>query len=235
MAFFDQYPRFYTTSQTSPQPIRLNARHQAIIEQHIDLFKNKRVLDIGSHDGRWSFAAIKAGASHVKGIEPREHLVTQAQNTFRHYEIESSKYHFECGDIFQTLKEESYDIVLCLGFFYHTHRHIELLDKIERTGAKLVVLDTEVTPLSEEQEIQQDEDVLATRSIFCNPYKIQLLIDPVNSEQMAFSEPTTRKGLSIVGRPSRAALNFMAHHFSFQVDSFKWDVLIKEFQHPIES
>lgn len=71
MKFFDPYAQFLTTSATSASPSRLNARHAAIIQGNLELFRGKRVLDIASHDGRWSFAALHAGAKHVTGIEIR--------------------------------------------------------------------------------------------------------------------------------------------------------------------
>ena len=36
--------------------------------------RGPRVLDLGCHDGRWSFAAIEAGACHVIGSEARAQL-----------------------------------------------------------------------------------------------------------------------------------------------------------------
>ena len=57
--FFDAYPRFFETSQTSTQPWRLNLRHEAIFGDNAAAFPGARVLDIASHDGRWSLAALQ--------------------------------------------------------------------------------------------------------------------------------------------------------------------------------
>jgi hypothetical protein len=59
--FFDQFPRFYESSETATHPGRLNLRHQAMIGDNLDIFEGAKVLDIASHDGRWSFAALQAG------------------------------------------------------------------------------------------------------------------------------------------------------------------------------
>ena len=104
MAFFDEYNRFYITSQTSPFPHRLNGRYEAIIAKNIDLISGAKILDIASHDGRWAFAALQSGAEYVKGIEPRKELIDNATKTFTYYGILSSKYGFECGDVFNLLK-----------------------------------------------------------------------------------------------------------------------------------
>lgn len=221
MGFFDQYPRFYATSLTSPLPRRLNARHTAIIEASAGYLAGKKVLDIASHDGRWSFAALKAGASHVIGIEPRGELVDNAHQTFAEYGVESGRFRFLRGDVFDVLREGGYgfDVVMCLGFFYHTIRHPELLDIIERTGANLVVIDTEVTPAVDEVPVAPTDD---PRIVYSNPYMVQLLRDPIDSEQMAWRDSMTRNGHTIVGRPSRAAIEFLAEHFGFECSRFDW-------------
>ena len=60
--FFDDYSAFYKTGQTGIRPKMLNARFHALIENNKEIIKNSTILDLASHDGRWSFAAIKNGA-----------------------------------------------------------------------------------------------------------------------------------------------------------------------------
>lgn len=219
MGLFDQFSRFYTTSKTGPIPDRLNSRYEAIIGRNKDQLVGKRVLDIASHDGRWSFAALRAGASYVHGIEPRKELIDNAKSTFSHYGVAESSYAFECGDVFDCIHGKQFDVVFCLGFYYHTIRHAELLDLIERTGAKLIVIDTEVTPTVDEIPAKPSND---PRIVYQNPYVIQLLLDPVDDEKMAWVDSLTRNGQTIVGRPSRAAIEFLARHFGFKCELFDW-------------
>lgn len=70
---------------TASRPNRLNQRHRAFIAANEVIINGKRVLDIASHDGRWSFAALAVGARHIYGIEAREHLVSNAEGNFRAY------------------------------------------------------------------------------------------------------------------------------------------------------
>lgn len=219
MNFFDQYDRFYTTSQTSPFPHRLNGRHEAIIARNASLISGKRVLDIASHDGRWSFAALQAGAAHVTGIEPRQELIDNACDTFAHYQVDASRFDFQRGDVFNLLHGQVFDVVLCLGFYYHTTRHAELLDLIERTGAQFVIIDTEVTPRAEEAVVLPSGH---SRLVFNNPYAIQMLSEPVDDQQMAWQDALTRNGRTLVGRPSRAAVEFMANHFGYTCRTYDW-------------
>lgn len=218
MNFFDQYPRFYQTSRTSPWPRRLNARHTAIIARNAEALRGRRVIDIASHDGRWTFAALHAGAAHVVGIEPRAELIANAHESLTHYGVSPDRYELRQGDVFDVLDGSLHaDVVLCLGFYYHTIRHAELLDRIERTGAHLVVIDTEVAPISDAAAGLDDP-----RLVYANPHVIQLLQDPVDDQRMACADALTRNGRTLVGRPSREAIRFMAAHFGFELDSYSW-------------
>lgn len=48
---------------------RLNERYNAIIDANKTIIKNSRILDLASHDGRWSFATLKSGSEYTLGIE----------------------------------------------------------------------------------------------------------------------------------------------------------------------
>ncbi len=54
VGFFGKYPRFLETSGTASKPDRLNLRYEAMIQANCDILEGARVLDIASHDGRWS-------------------------------------------------------------------------------------------------------------------------------------------------------------------------------------
>lgn len=228
MKFFNQFDRFYGTSSTSPFPNRLNGRYHAIFAENAERFAKATVLDIASHDGRWSFAAVKNGAASVIGVEPRSELVANAFNTFELYGVERSRFQFVECDVFQYLNDSRrFDIVLCLGFFYHTARHVELMDRMERTGATFVVLDTEVTPLCEEMPVPAVSD---PRAVFGNPYGLQLLRDNVAEQQMAIADSAMRGGYTLVARPSRAAIRLLAEHFGFRCKEYDWQEYFSE--HP---
>jgi hypothetical protein len=47
-----------------------------------DIFDGAQALELASHDGRYSFAALKTGAAHVTGVQVRENLIQKVQETF---------------------------------------------------------------------------------------------------------------------------------------------------------
>ena len=119
--FAEDYPRFLEVSELRPKPQRVNERYEAIFASNRDIFTGARVLDLASHDGRYSFAALTAGATHVTGVEVRSSLVDQARETFGFYGQDPDTYRFVCGDVFEVLAQQSFDVdvVLCLGYLYH--------------------------------------------------------------------------------------------------------------------
>ena len=92
--FFDSFPVFYDTSSTGSSPNRLNSRFGALIQSNKNIIKNSTILDLASHDGRWSLAALKNGAAKVFGIEAREELVKKSYENMERYKISKKSFNF---------------------------------------------------------------------------------------------------------------------------------------------
>ena len=161
--FGEDYPRFIEVSELTSTPgsldrrkrrgrsfieqqTRMNERYEALFASNRDSFEGARVLDLASHDGRFSFAALKTGAAHVTGVEVRQSLIDKAQETFAFYGQDPETYRFVCGDVFEVLAQEEFqvDVVLCLGYLYHTYRHTELMYRIHNLSPKHLIVDTMV-------------------------------------------------------------------------------------------
>lgn len=198
--FFDDRPRFFETSHTSTQPWRLNLRHEAIFAANADAFADARVLDIASHDGRWSLAAALAGASHVTGVEARPELVASARENLTAYGVAGERFDFLTGDVFEVLHREplQVDVVLCLGFFYHTLRYPEMWSLMARTGAPVIIMDTMVTPGVAEP-------------------MIRVTHEPFTREGNAVPDPFASDELVLTGRPTVSALRVMASVYGYAV------------------
>jgi 2-polyprenyl-3-methyl-5-hydroxy-6-metoxy-1,4-benzoquinol methylase len=144
-SFFDRHPRFRETSRTDTRGHRLEFRHQMLIERNRDLLRGARVLDLASHDGRWTLAALDAGAAHVTGVEARAALIANAEANLSAYGASKGQYDFIEGDCLATLQRfepGQFDVVLCFGFLYHTLEHFRLLQAITRLAPKAILIDT---------------------------------------------------------------------------------------------
>lgn len=205
MNFFDNYPIFYTTSKTKAFPNRLNNRYVALIESNKKLIENKSILDIASHDGRWSFAALKNGAKYVLGIEGREDLVNNAVNNMKNYQIPNDKFHFIAGDIHNEIKKlepKSFDTVFCFGFFYHTMNHYDLLDQIRRLSPENLILDTVISKSKSSIIEVKEEDS--------------------NVEMYAIKNAEYNNINVLVGHPSKKAMELMLKNFGFEYQYYDW-------------
>jgi hypothetical protein len=203
--FFDAFPRFLRTSKTGSTAARLNARYQVIIAGNEALLKGKRVLDIASHDGRWSFAALHSGCAHVTGIEARGYLVSNANGNMAHFAVSPDRFEFVVGDVFEVMKEREFraDTVLLLGFFYHNHRHVELAALAAGTGARHIILDTNIVPARE------------------NPggnALMKLIEEPTEVEANA----VVASEMAVVGYPSREAIRMIFSQHGFSMSEFDW-------------
>jgi O-methyltransferase len=203
--FCDLYPRFLETTETVPSRSRLNARWRAIIGWNRSILAGRRVVDLGCHDGRWSFAALKAGAVHVTGIEARAHLVRKAEQNFDHYGVPADSYRLVAGDAIETLrglKAASVDVVLCLGFFYHTLEHMRLLLEATRLGAEYVIVDTSISPAP--------EPIVA------------LAFEAVDDTRNAVDYGEAGTGKALIGAPSKSGLLAMLDYAGYQGEFFDW-------------
>jgi 16S rRNA G966 N2-methylase RsmD len=204
--FFDQYPRFYSTSTVSPSPERLHERYRALIAPNEELIRDKSILDLAAHDGRWSFAALKAGARHVTGIEGRAYLVESAIATAQEYGIDAARYRFIVGDLFQEIEQvptDSIDTVFCFGFFYHTAHHMLLLSKIARLNPKHLILDTEI-----------DETT--------GDLVVRLKKEKVDREGTSLVGEPGDPMHALVGKPSRSALETMLTSYGWSFTYYDW-------------
>jgi 2-polyprenyl-3-methyl-5-hydroxy-6-metoxy-1,4-benzoquinol methylase len=216
MGFFDRYPEFLEPTRTGASRNRLDKRHEAIFATRPEIFLAATVLDIASHDGRWSFAAVKGGSSHVTGVEARPHLVAAANKNLAALGISPASYRFVQADIFDYLRQgaESFDVVLCLGFFYHTYRHPELLTLIKRRRPKHLIVDSQVT-------LAEGPTCAVTR-------------DRVDFQGEAAAEETSYKGYTYAATPSAALLRDMLIHYDFKVEAVDWTKLKGEILEGIE-
>ena len=208
--FFNHYPRFLQTSRTDTKGRRMAYRHSALIEHNAEVIRGARILDLASHDGRWSFAAHKAGAAHVTGIEAKPELIQRAQQNMQHYGVNGSRYEFiqaDCIEALRNLTPGSFDCVFCFGYLYHTLSHFELLRAISDLEIPCLLLDTLLIPESKA----------------C----VHLAHDNPELEGAAVAT-STHDDKALVGVPSTRALRIMVEHLGFELHYLDWNTIVED-------
>jgi SAM-dependent methyltransferase len=211
--FFEQFPRFYWTSSTAPTTARLNLRYEAILAENRDIFEGASVLDLASHDGRWSLAALATGARSVVGIEARPELVAAATENLAAYGYGADRVRFVTGDMHQLLSTQDFeaDVVLCLGFLYHTLRYNELLDGIRRTRARHLIIDTFSPHMMEPVP------------------NVNVITEDADEEGKAAADSYTHGAAVLVGRPNLAAIRTMLGAYGYRVERLSdWAGLLRD-------
>jgi 2-polyprenyl-3-methyl-5-hydroxy-6-metoxy-1,4-benzoquinol methylase len=124
----------------------MNKCHDALIAPFAPEISGSRVLDLASHDGRWSYAFAGAGAASVVGIEGRQEMV----DMFDDFPDEAlkSKVELRVWNIYDGLEAatangETYDVVAVFGILYHLMDHFRLFLLIRKLKPKLIIVDSE--------------------------------------------------------------------------------------------
>ncbi len=211
--FFEGFPRFYLTSSTAPTTARLNLRYEAIFGENRNVFDGASVLDLASHDGRWSLAALATGARSVTGIEARPELVKAATENLGEYGYGADRVRFISGDVHEVLSTQDLeaDVVLCLGFLYHTLRYNELLHGMRRTHARYLIIDT------------------------FSPYmmgpvpNVNVITEHADEEGKAAADTYSHGPSVLVGRPNLAAIRTMLEAYGYRVERLSdWAGLLRD-------
>jgi hypothetical protein len=179
---------------------RLNKRRDMIIEPFRDTIAGARVLDLGAHDGRWSYALAGAGAASVIGIEARSELFERFQK-FPDAPFKG-RIDLRQGDFFRALRDFNdadarFDVVAVYGIFYHIMDHFHMLRMIRALRPKLVIVDGEFIDRP-------------------NPM-IQLIMEKTDQDLNAAPQHEGQEK-ALIGIPSFLAMDRMARALDYAID-----------------
>jgi len=203
MTFFNRYPDF-TENVNEAGTNRLNARWQILIKNNEGLIAGKRILDLGSFNGRWTAAALHLGAKHVIGIEGRLDSIRRAEEMLKRNKFDSSSYRFIHSDITMWLRNatEHFDTILCLGVFYHFHNQTEIFELLKGLEPEHILLDTKV-----------NRDTTGATVKFKTEHTYHELN---SSEEM-------KGGLAWIGIPNNLFIHRLAGMINYSVIDLNWD------------
>jgi len=195
---------------------RMLERHKRIIDANIDYIRGRTILDLASHNGRWSYAALQAGASYVFGIEGRQAVIDLGKNDFQN--IDPSRFKFVCGDIFnlptilQAEGRTQFDTVFCLGIFYHITDHYRLIRLMRGVNPAAIILDTSL--INDEQPIVK--------------FKIE------NTRDRSMTIPEGPQHDAMAGRASIGFLKKAAQLSGYDVAFVPWKADETEYPDPVK-
>lgn len=229
---------FPQTSHVGSKPNRLNWRCEILLTRNQEAIKGKKILDLASHDGRFTYACLKLGARHVSGVEGREYLVKYAIDNLTDLGYTQEQYSFIQDDIFNYLvkvKPKEFDTILCFGIFDHTIRQIELVREIKRIQPAHLILDmfiergNFINPFSWLKLIygvrfrhfrQMTESVeKAKDTVNIAKGKSCLVFRPESHER----EDATIDPVDIIARPTKSFLELIFRSYGFSIKRLNWN------------
>ncbi|MCF8719823.1 class I SAM-dependent methyltransferase [Nitrospina gracilis] len=123
----------------------LNARADVLLNRNRDTLAGARVLDLASHIGTFSYAALQMNAAFVHGVDTEADTIRRAEALFANHSVPPEQFRFEVRDAFELLEscgEGVYDTIFCFGMLYYTAEPYRLLTLMKRAARRCILLDT---------------------------------------------------------------------------------------------
>lgn len=123
----------------------LNGRVEVLLNRNSDLIREARVLDLASHMGTLSYAALQLGAGQVHGIDTEDSMIRKGRQLFETMGVSRDAFEFEVRDVFEFLEQcppGAFDTVFCFGLLYYVMEPFRLLQAMARVARRGILLDT---------------------------------------------------------------------------------------------
>jgi len=205
----------------------LNARTEVLLKRNVDCIRGKRILDMASHIGTLSWAALQLGATHVHGVDTEAQAIETAHNLFAQHHVPEDHFRFEVRDVYELLESTPpghYDTAFCFGLLYYTAEPYRLLKLIQRATKECILLDTFTAAYA----ALQGKDALTigphiTDKLLELPLTLTTL---TQSEKKNYSLPDSfeynDKMLSQTTFPSRAQMEIWFQSLGLKYDLMDW-------------
>jgi SAM-dependent methyltransferase len=205
----------------------INARIGVLLENNHQTLKNKSILDVGSHTGIFSWAALHLGAKFVHGIDVEERTINRCMELFSKEEINTSSYIFEVENIInflERIEEKSFNTVFCFGVLYYMAEPLNLLKLMARAAKETILLDTFTATYSAVQGKDAPKIYPHLTSQILN---LPMMIScPTQSEKKDYNLPESfnRKGrnLSLTSLPTKAMLELWFESLGLRWEQLDW-------------
>ena len=210
----------------------LNGRVDTLLDRNVDVIRDCRVLDLASHMGTLSHAALQLGARHVHGIDTEEAMISKGKDLFSRTEISPDAYRFEVKDAFEFLEAcepDSYDTIFCFGLLYYVMEPFRLLKLMARAARKCILLDT----FTARYAALQGKDALQYYpNVSDEALDLPILLTSLTqSEKKDYRLPNAfpykGKELALTTFPSRALLEIWFQILRLDFQLLKWDDYIQ--------
>jgi len=114
-------------------------KYRNSIADHEEAIRGKRVLDLGCNHGLYSYAAMRHGASHVVGVEPRGMFVDGLNSFTREHKLPMEFHKAYDTELHSLVREHRIETVIMMGMDTFIPWEDRMLD-IRRSDVEWVIL-----------------------------------------------------------------------------------------------
>jgi len=205
----------------------VNGRIEVLLDNNRQCIQNKSIIDIGSHTGIFSWAALQLGAKFIHGIDVEKRTVKRCMDLFLNEKISTSKYKFETNNIIDFLEKverKSFNTVFCFGVLYYMTEPLRLIKLMARAAKETILIDTFTASYS----AVQGKDAPAVHPILTNQIlNLPLMIScPTQTEKKDYNLPESfsRKGrdLSLTSLPTQSMLELWFESLGLTWEKLDW-------------
>lgn len=211
----------------------LNSRVDVLLGGNEDAIKGKRVLDIASHIGTFSYAALQMGADFVHGVDTEEAFTLKSIDLFENQGILPIHYKFETRDLFEyleNLEPNSFDTILCFGILYYTADPYYALSLLRRAARECVLLDTFTAYYAALQGKDAEEIYPHVKNKTMElPMMLVSLTQPGKGDyRLPRSFTYKNKSLSLTSYPTQTLLEIWLHALNTRFTLLDWSPYIQK-------
>ncbi|MEK9628658.1 MAG: methyltransferase domain-containing protein [Nitrospinota bacterium] len=205
----------------------LNARIDQLLTKNLSAIQGKKILDIGSHMGTFSYAALEAGASFIQGIDTEEKMIHLGKQLFQQSNVDEKKYSMGVENAFEYLEKieaGSFDTVLCLGMLYYTIEPYRLLELMVRAARETIIIDTFTAAYA---AVQGKDAPQVYKNIKEETLQLPILLTALTQpEKKDYTLPHSfdyrNKDLSLTTLPSSALLEIWFQSLNIEFQKLDW-------------
>ena len=163
------YSKFICASVSDAYRTQWEHRTRWMMEPIIDQLQGARVVDLASGLGQFGVAALAAGADHVRLFDIRPQHCVDYESATGDGALSSCE--FLLGSM-ESSEELAYacrdrDVIIYAGHWYHTSRHMQILEDLVATSAHTILIESVV--LQGDLAHQHEQHMTWHRDVWDNP------------------------------------------------------------------
>jgi len=106
---------------------------------HFDKYKTESILDVGCGSGRYESSLSSFKIKKITGLDCSQRMIELARTNIKQHQELELKTNFLCYDFEEYQSDETYDVVIAMGFFDYIKAPVNFLKKMSKLSNHSVI------------------------------------------------------------------------------------------------